>query len=147
MSRIDENKEAVRRFLEEIWSKGDQAAMEEVLAPDFQFILAFAQLDGREAYKNLVIKNHEIFADLTYSLASLDDVVADEQKAAAFWSMSTSNHRGTWRNVPASGEAVAIKGMTFFRFNEAGKMTEARVQNDVLKFMLTIGGVKKMYDI
>ena len=61
--------------------------------------------------------------------------------------MSTKQHRGTWRNVPASGKPVAINGMTFFRFNEEGKMTEARVQNDVLKFMLTIGGVQKMHDI
>ena len=71
--------------------------------------------------------------------------MAEDLKAANFWRMD-SKHIGTWRNVPASNNVVSISGMTFFRFNEEGKIIEARVQNDVMSLMVQINGIKKLYD-
>jgi hypothetical protein len=36
--------------------------------------------------------------------------------------------------------------MSFFRFNEEGKINEVRVQNDVISLMNQIGGIKKLYE-
>jgi steroid delta-isomerase-like uncharacterized protein len=144
MTRIEENTKAVRQFLEEVWSKGDVEIAESIVDPGFQFVLAFAHLDGRDAFMGLVDRNRTIFENLTYSVEP-DDIVAEEMKAAAFWKME-SKHIGTWRNVPASNKDVWIYGMSFFRFNEAGKIIECRVQNDVMSLMSQIGGIKKLYD-
>lgn len=144
MNRIERNTEAVRQFLEVVWSFGDLKLAEEIVAPDFQFILAFAHLDGRDAFMALVDRNRSIFENLKYAVAE-GDIVAEELKAAAFWQMS-AKHIGTWRNVPASNRNVAISGMSFFRFNEEGKINEVRVQNDVMSLMTQIDGIKKLYD-
>jgi len=144
MTRIEENTKTVREFMELVWSKGEIEVAERIVDPNFQFILAFAHLDGREAFLGLVNRNRGVFENLTYTVAP-DDIVAEELKAATFWTMS-SKHIGTWRNVPASNKDVAIQGMTFFRFNDEGKLIEARVQNDVMSLMTQIGGIKKLYD-
>lgn len=144
MTRIEQNTKTVREFMELVWSKGDVAVAERIVDPNFQFILAFAHLDGRDAFMGLVDRNRHIFENLTYSVEP-DDIVAEERKAAVFWRMD-SKHIGTWRNVPASNKVVWIYGMSFFRFNEAGKLTECRVQNDVMSLMNQIGGIKKLYD-
>ncbi|NML64402.1 ester cyclase [Hymenobacter sp. RP-2-7] len=145
MDRIEENTEHIQRFFDEIWSAGNMETVDELCDPQFQFILAFAHLDGREAFKNLVRNNRRIFENLTYKTTP-DDIVTTDLKGAAFWNMSTTKHSDTWRNVPASNNPVAIKGMTFFRFNEDGKFTEARVQNDVISMMKQINGIKMLYD-
>jgi len=130
--------------MELVWSKGDIEVSERIVDPNFQFILAFAHLDGRDAFLGLVERNRHIFENLTYSVEP-GDIIAEDMKAAAFWAMH-AKQIGTWRNVPASNKDVAISGMTFFRFNEAGKLIEARVQNDVMSLMTQINGIKKLYD-
>ncbi|GAB2784628.1 hypothetical protein GCM10027275_31120 [Rhabdobacter roseus] len=132
--------------MREIWSKGDMDTADEILDPDFNFILAFAHLKDREAFKKLVGINRQIFENLTYHVDDDEgDVVADETKGAGFWRM-TSKHVGTWRNVPPSNNEVSIKGITFFKFSPDGKMIEARVQNDVMGLMRQINGIKALYD-
>ncbi|GAB2558164.1 ester cyclase [Spirosoma aerophilum] len=144
MTRIEQNTKTVREFMELVWSKGDVDVAERIVDPNFQFLLAFAHLDGRDAFMGLVDRNRHIFENLTYSVEP-DDIVAEDFKAAVFWRMD-SKHIGTWRNVPASNKVVWINGMSFFRFNEAGQLTECRVQNDVMSLMNQIGGIKKLYD-
>ncbi len=144
MATARENEVTVRRFLEEIWSQGNLQTAEEILDPNFLFILAFARIEGIESFKKLVVTNRGAFQNLTYTAAP-NDIVADESKGASYWTM-TSKHVGTWRNVPGSNKDVSIQGITFYRFSPEGKITEARVQNDVLGLMRQIGGVKMIYE-
>ncbi|GAB2558172.1 hypothetical protein GCM10027085_56720 [Spirosoma aerophilum] len=57
----------------------------------------------------------------------------------------SSKHVDTWRNVPGSNKDVSINGMTFFRFAEAGKLIDARVENDALSLMRQIDGIQVLY--
>ena len=124
-----ENRIAARRFLEDVWSKGDMNAVDELLDPNFAFILSFMRTDGLEAFKNLVRANRTAFENLTYTSAP-GDIVAEDDKAAAYWTM-TSRHVGTWSGIEATGINVSIEGMSFFRFGADGKIVDVRVQNDV----------------
>lgn len=146
MADIEKNRQTIIRFLREVWSKADLETVDEILDPDFKFILAFAVIENREGFKKLLAVNHTVFQNLTYHVDDDEgDVVADESRGAGFWRM-TSKHIGTWRNVPASNADVNIKGITFFKFSPEGRLTEARVQNDVLSMMKQIGGVKMLYE-
>ncbi len=135
-SKITNNKEIARRFLEDVWSKGDLEAVDEILSPNFAFILSFMTTKGTEAFKNLVVRNREAFRNLTYIV---EDVVAGEDKAAVYWRME-STHVGTWRNIEPTGKQVSIQGMTFYKFSD-GKIVEAKVQNDVLGLMQQLDAV------
>ncbi|BAZ47622.1 hypothetical protein NIES4103_02240 [Nostoc sp. NIES-4103] len=135
-SKIENNRAAARRFLEDIWSQGDLTAVEEILSPDFAFILSFMTTQGTDAFKNLVVRNREAFRNLTYIV---EDVVAGEDEAAAYWRME-STHVGTWRNIEPTGKQVSIHGLTYYKFSN-GKIVEAKVQNDVLGLMQQLDAV------
>ena len=137
-----ENEDAMRRFMSEIWSKGDMAAIDELIDPNFAFILAFTRTDTVEAFRQMVIRNRIAFEGLTYVP---NDVVADDTKGACWWTMS-SKHVGAWRNVPGSNKDVSIQGVTFFWFSPGGKFKQAIVQNDVMGLMRQIDGIKMLYE-
>jgi steroid delta-isomerase-like uncharacterized protein len=137
-----ENEESMRRFMSEIWSKGDMAVIDELIDPNFAFILAFTRTDTIDGFRQMVVRNREVFEGLTYVP---NDVVADDTKGACWWTMS-SRHVGTWRNVPASNEDVSIDGVTFFWFTPEGRFARAVVENDVLGLMRQIGGVELPYE-
>ncbi len=136
------NEEAVRRFMAEIWSKGDMATIDELIDPKFAFILAFTRTDTIDQFKTMVTRNRIAFDGLTYVP---NDIVADDTRAACWWTMS-SKHVGTWRNVPGSNKDVAIDGVTFFWFSPEGKFSKAVVENDVMGLMRHIDGIKMLYE-
>jgi steroid delta-isomerase-like uncharacterized protein len=142
MANIEQNESALRRFFTEIWSQGNLETADEIMEPDFQFILAFARTETLDAFKQMVVRNRQAFENLTYVP---NDVVATETKGAGWWTM-TSKHVDTWRNVPGSNQDVAIDGVTFFWFSPAGKLQRAVVHNDVLGLMRQIGGVQMVYE-
>lgn len=137
-----ENEDAIRRFMTEIWSKGDMDTIDELIDPKFAFILAFTRTDTIEGFKGMVNRNRAVFEGLTYVS---NDIVADDTKAASWWTM-TSKHIGTWRNVPASNKDVSIDGVTFFWFSPEGKLVKAVVENDVMGLMRQINGIKLLYE-
>jgi steroid delta-isomerase-like uncharacterized protein len=133
---VESNRDAARRFLEDVWSKGDMKAVDEILSPDFAFILSFMRTQGRDEFKAVVERNRNAFRGLTYTML---DVVADEEKAATYWRMN-STHVGTWRNIPPTNKDVSIEGITFYKFSD-GKISEVKVQNDVFGLMKQLGAV------
>jgi steroid delta-isomerase-like uncharacterized protein len=137
-----ENEDAIRRFMTEIWSKGDMDTIDELIDPKFAFILAFTRTDTIDGFKGMVNRNRAVFEHLTYVP---NDIVADDGKAACWWTMS-SKHIGPWRNVPASNKDVAIDGVTFFWFSPEGKLVRAVVENDVMGLMRQINGIKMLYE-
>jgi steroid delta-isomerase-like uncharacterized protein len=137
----EEAKVAVQRWFNDIWSKGDLQAVDEVLSPDLAFILSFNETHGTDAFKRLLQANRTAFENLTYS-ANDDDIVAEDNKAAAFWTMHTDKHRGTWSGVEPSGKEASIHGMSLFRFAN-GKIVEIKVISDLSGLMSQIGGIKK----
>jgi steroid delta-isomerase-like uncharacterized protein len=133
---VKDNEVAARRFLVDVWSKGNMGAVDELVSPDFAFILSFMATHGTDAFKELVRRNRAAFRDLTYTV---EDIVAGEDKAAAYWKMN-STHVGVWRNIAPTNKQVAIEGMTFFKFSD-GQIVEAKVQNDVLGLMQQLDAV------
>ncbi len=144
MTQRDDRETKVRRFYDDVWSRGDMGAADEILDPEFKFILTFLTVEDREAFKALVRYNRGVFEGLTYTCAP-GDVVVDGDGAAAYWTMR-SRHVAEWRKVPASHRDVSIQGIGFFRFSEAGMIREVRVQNDVLGLMRQIGGARMVYE-
>ncbi len=137
-----ENEDAIRRFMAEIWSKGDMNTIDELIDPNFAFVLAFTRTDTIDGFKKMVNVNRTVFENLTYVP---NDIVADDGKAACWWTM-TSKHIGTWRSVPGTNKNVAIDGVTFFWFSPQGKMVKAVVENDVMGLMRQINGIKMLYE-
>ncbi|TDB64027.1 ester cyclase [Arundinibacter roseus] len=145
MATAQENEKKILSFFRDIWSEANLDVVDQLLDPDFNFILSFAHIKDRESFKKLVQFNHQAFEKLTYHVDDEEgDVVADETKGAGFWRM-TSKHVGMWRNIPGSNKEVEITGLSYFKFSPEGLITEVRVHNDVMGLMQQIGGIELVY--
>ncbi|HTB99410.1 MAG TPA: ester cyclase [Ferruginibacter sp.] len=145
MTAEQKNAETIKRYVSEIWNMADMSVIDELIHPDFNFILVFAHLTNKEDFKKMITVNHIVFQDLAYYIDDpVGDIVVDKTKGSCFWRM-TGKHIGVWRNVPASNKEVSINGITFFKFTEDGKMIEARVLSDVFSLMNQIDGIKELY--
>jgi len=131
---------AINRWFEDIWSKGDMQACDEVLDPNLKFILSFNQTEDLDQFKRLLTTNRNAFENLTYWPL---EIVVDGNVASAHWRMSTSKHRAPWNGVEPSGKEASIRGMSFFHFGNDGKMVEIIVLSDLYSLMSQIGGIKK----
>ena len=134
------HKEAARRFLTDVWSRGDLDAADALLAPDFMFLLSVPpyRFEGPELFKQLVTRNRRAFEGLTYTPDD-ENTVAEGDKVVVPWTMH-ARHVGEWAGYPASHKDVSIKGMTHYRFVN-GKIAVAQVQNDALGLVRQIGGL------
>ncbi|MCB0190896.1 MAG: ester cyclase [Anaerolineae bacterium] len=128
-------REIIRQFFEDIWTDQDMDLADEVLDPEFSFVLPFVTLENREAFKQLVLHNHVAWQDLTYTL--LDSVADDDEKGAAYW-RSKGTHVNTWNGIEATGNQMSIEGITFFKFSN-GKLSLALVQNDFTTLLHQLG--------
>ena len=101
------NKALVRRFFEEVWNQGSDAAIDAFIAadavgndPDFG--------TGREAFRAQWRKWRSAFPDIHFAV---DDVIAEGDKVLTRWTL-TGTHRGEFMGIPATGRRIAVTGMS-----------------------------------
>jgi steroid delta-isomerase-like uncharacterized protein len=135
----DDAERLVRRFYDDLWTRADLAAADQILEPEMRFVLPFALVQGREAMKGLVAANHRAFADLTYHTAPAA-VMVEGMRAACEWRM-TGRHVGVWNGIPATGQAVEIPGVTLFELTASGRIREAHVHNHYFGLLSQLGAV------
>jgi len=107
-SPVDRNKALVRRFFEEVWNRGDDAAIDAFLAadtvgndPDFG--------TGREAFRAQCRRWRTGFPDIHFAV---EDVVAEGDKVVSRWTL-TGTHEGEFRGIAPTGRRVTVAGMSF----------------------------------
>ena len=136
---LEENKALTRRWSEEIWGKGDQAAMDELLAADFTFhypsgVMPPGVSSDLEGYKQWVSMGLASFSDIS---CQADDIVAEGDKVVARWTWK-GKHTGEFMGVPPTGKQVAITGISIFRIAD-GKIVEEWGEQDNLGMMQQLG--------
>jgi steroid delta-isomerase-like uncharacterized protein len=108
MSDLQErNKEAVRRFFQEIWCDHDEAAIDRYIAedaagndPDFGI--------GRESFRKQWKKWLIGFPDLCLSV---EELVAEGDTVVSRWTL-TGTHTGPFLGVDPTGKTVKVSGMS-----------------------------------
>ena len=103
----DENRELVRRFFEEVWNQGDEAAIDRYLDPDT--VGTEPEFGtGREAFRAQWRKWRAAFPDIHFAV---EDVIAEGDKVVTRWTL-TGTHRGEFMGVPPTGRRVSVTGMS-----------------------------------
>lgn len=128
----------VKRWFDDIWSKKDLQAVDEAIAPNFDYVLTFVQTHDRDAFKRILETNHVAFENLAYWP---DEIIVDGNTAAARWHMHTSQHRAVWNNVEATGKEASIAGMTFFYFAN-GQIAGVNILSDFYGLMKQLDAIK-----
>jgi steroid delta-isomerase-like uncharacterized protein len=116
----EQNKAVVRRVLEQAWSQGDMAVLDELIAD--QYVSHSAppgSAPGREGVRQYVTLFRSAFPDLH---ASVDDVIAEGDLVVTRWT-SSGTHQGELMGIPATGKRVTFSGITINRVS-GGKVVE-----------------------
>jgi steroid delta-isomerase-like uncharacterized protein len=132
---IEENKAIARRWNEEIWSKGNLAAIDELLASDFVFNYPSAgAAPDREGYKRTVAEFRGPCSDIQ---CSTEEVVAEGDKVVVRWTWS-GTHTGEVWGVAATGERLTLTGISILRI-AGDKIVEEWGEMDNLGLMGQLG--------
>ena len=132
-----ENKTLARRFNEDVWGRGDQAALEELLDPDFVDHDALpGQPHGREGHKQILAAFRSAFPDLS---VTTEDIVAEGDKVVSRWT-AHGTHQGELLGIAPTGNGVTIKGIDVLRVAE-GRIVERWAQFNDLEMMQQLGVV------
>jgi steroid delta-isomerase-like uncharacterized protein len=140
MSATERNKVIVRRIPEQIFSRGDLAVADEVLAEEYVEHALFGTRPvpgvpaGREGFKQLVAKLRAAFPDLRYTV---EEMVAEGEMVAARVT-ARGTHQGELMGIPPTGRQVVVTGIHLCRIAD-GKLVEHWANQDDLGLLQQLG--------
>lgn len=134
----DENKGLARKFVEQIWTVGNENLADELLSNDFVRHEPGEEgpFRGRESFKERVRFYRTAFPDL---VVKIDDLVAEGDKVAIRWT-AQGTQRGALGEIPASNRRFVTSGCGILRIRD-GKIVEDVESWDTLGFMQQLGAI------
>lgn len=113
---LNENKETIRRFWEEIFNQRKLELIDEIFTGDYVYHGAAGQdVQGREGLKQFLKVYFNAFPDLH---AEIEDIFGEGDKVASR-AMCRGTHKGDLMGMPPTGKQIAIRVICTNRF--AGK--------------------------
>lgn len=133
----DNSMAKTRRFIQEVFSKGNMGAADEFMSASFvDHDPLPGQGPGVEGFKQGVSAFRQAFPDLT---AAVDDIFADGEKVVIRITMK-GTHQGSFMNMPATGKRIDVQGIDIVRM-AGGKAVEHWGILDALTMMQQLGAV------
>jgi steroid delta-isomerase-like uncharacterized protein len=131
----EENRQLIRRFYDEGWTKNNLDVYDELVVDDFTDHQAMPGLPpGREGFKALNVMFRSAFPDLR---VDVDNVVAEDDKVGCRW-RSTGTHEGELFGIPPTGNKVDVTATVFYRV-EDGRLAEGWIARDDVGLMRQLG--------
>lgn len=129
------NQDVVRRFYEAAFNRGDPAAVDDLVAPNFVDHNPFpGQAPDRTGLTQFIKTFHGPLPDLR---VQIDDMIAQGDRVVARWT-ARATHQGTFLQIPSTGKQVTISGIDIMRIAD-GKIVEHWGYQDQLGFVKEIG--------
>jgi steroid delta-isomerase-like uncharacterized protein len=132
----DENKALVRRFVDEIFVKGRNEAVDELLADDFVSHTWPSTGDPKSDLRQAIERTHGALDDITFTI---DDLIAEGDRVAVRLT-SSARQVGELMGLPASGKTYEIGEIHVFRIRD-GRFVEHWHQHDALGMMRQLGAL------
>jgi len=138
---VEQNKALFRRFVEEVFNKGNVSTLDELLAPNFveREVLPPGTPPGREGVKQLTMMFRSAFPDFK---VVIDDMIAEGDKIVARTTWN-GTQKGEFMGNPPSGKHVSFDVIDIIRISE-GKFVEHWGLMDSSAMMQQLGAVPAM---
>lgn len=132
----ERNKALYRRYIQEVFNEGRLDRLDELLSPSYVYRNAPPGTPpGAEGIKQVVSMFRGAFPDLQITF---EDQVAEGEMVCSRTTMRGTHRGDAIFGIPATGNAVAMTGMTIARITD-GRVAETWVQNDVLGLLNQLG--------
>jgi steroid delta-isomerase-like uncharacterized protein len=131
----EQNAAIVRRFVEEVISRGDiDSAARYVWEDVVEQVPLPGQGPGLDGLKDILRAMRAGFPDLEFSIK---EQISEGDKVVSRFEW-TGTHRGEFLGVPATGRRVSVWGMVIDRL-EDGRIKDTRIIMDTLGLMTQLG--------
>jgi steroid delta-isomerase-like uncharacterized protein len=134
VTATEEQKALVRRFIDEVFLKGDFAAVDELMTDDFVSHTSGPGASGKDGMKQAITR---VSAGLSDASMKIEDVIAEDDRVA----VRLTGHAvqtGEFMGMPPSGKAYTIGEIHIFRVRD-GKVAEHWHQADFLGMLRQLG--------
>jgi steroid delta-isomerase-like uncharacterized protein len=123
----EDNARAARRYFDEIMNEGKLEVINEIMTPDFQFIIPTQPVhSGYDEMAGFVTYLRTAFPDIKFTV---EREAAADNKVAMRWNI-TGTHQGEFLGMAATGNHIKDYGVDIFTF-ENGKIKTIHVnEND-----------------
>jgi steroid delta-isomerase-like uncharacterized protein len=129
------NKAVIKRINEEVFSKGNLAFVDEVIATDYVYHGPGGRtVKGTAGFKELVTRFRAAFPDVR---VTVENMVAEGDYVAHRTSIN-GTHRGDYRGIAPTGKQVTSTSNILSRF-AGGKEAEAWEEYDMLGVLQQLG--------
>jgi steroid delta-isomerase-like uncharacterized protein len=128
-----------RRFIEEVLNTGDWSHADEILTNDvvMHHPSAPEPIRGRDAVQGFLGMFRTGMPDLTLGV---DGVAAGGEHVAVRWH-AHGTHSEEMFGIPPTNRGIDIHGISFFRFDDSGKIIEDWVEENTLGVLQQLGVV------
>ena len=131
----EENKSLARRWMEEIWLKGNLSVLDDFLAPNFVFNYAPpGVVPNKEAYKQAMNMFRDGCPDMYYDIK---DMVAEGDKVVVRW-VGRGTQTGEIMGIAPTGKEVTVTGISILHI-VGGKIAEEWTEMDMLGALQQLG--------
>jgi steroid delta-isomerase-like uncharacterized protein len=136
-----ENKSLARRAMEELWTKGNLDAVDQLYSEScvFHDLGNPEDIRGREGLKQFARMYRTACPDLK---CTVEDVVAEGDKVALRW-VSRGTHKGDLAGTAPTGKQVIFRGIQMQRISN-GKIEEEWAGFNTLGALQEIGAVPRL---
>lgn len=130
-----DNVALVKRFVEEVWNKGNMKVADELASNTSTFHDPLSKdLRSLDAFKKYVVAMRTGFPDLH---VAIDDIGTVGDNVYLRWTV-TGTHKGMYMGVAATNKRSIVVGMSENRIQN-GKIIETWMSYDVLGFLQQLG--------
>ena len=130
-----ENATVIRRFAEEVITRGDiDSASRFVWEDVIEQVPLPGQGPGLEGLKDILRSMRSAFPDLNFAIK---EQIAEGEKVASRFEW-TGTHQNEFLGVPATGRQVQVWGIVIDRLEE-GRIKDTRIIMDTVGLMMQLG--------
>ena len=130
----EDNKEKVRRIVEQAINKGEMDVVDEVISENYIYHVPDNEVVGPDGFKLYVAMMRAALPDLQMTINAM---VAEGDLVASRFTI-TGTHQGHFMGVAPTGNKVTISEAIFIRFEE-GKEVEAWPYTDTFSIYQQLG--------
>jgi predicted ester cyclase len=136
MSIEEDNKTVVRRFYEEVFNQGQEAVIDEIVAPDYMDYGHTPPGKGPEGAKQDFRGIAGAFSNPHFTI---DDLIATGDQVIARWT-GTFTHTGEFAGVAPTGKSLMLTGMSIYRLAN-GQLLETRNAVNWMPLLQELGAI------
>ncbi|TVR61442.1 MAG: ester cyclase [Spirochaetaceae bacterium] len=132
---VEQNKELVRRSVDEFYNTGDVSAIERIFSSTY----CEHQTGGTLTLEQFKKWAKGLFSGIPDLKVIIHDLHAEGDMVTKRWTVK-GTHKGEFMGVPASGNAIEVQGISIYRVQD-GKLAEGWEVMDSFTLMVQMGAV------